>query len=139
MDYINSLENSLSLKELIRGVQQELIESQKERQEKGDPSLFEVEKLTLEINFVVTRSQGGKGSFEVKVLTFGGFNLGGEGNFQQQKIHKITLSLKAVPPSKTAPETSGGGGGGGGRGPQDHLHDMASGFAPSFPDKENAF
>jgi hypothetical protein len=92
-------ESSLSLKELIRRVQIELMESQGEREARGDAPLFEVESLTLEVNFVVTRSKGGSGGFEFKVLTFGGINVGGDVERQEQQTHKITLSLKAIPGS----------------------------------------
>jgi hypothetical protein len=88
--------DSLSLKQLIRRVTQELVESQREREESGGPALFEVEKLTLEVNFVVTKSKSAKGGFDFRVLTFGGINAGASGEHQEQEIHKIVLSLKVV-------------------------------------------
>ncbi|HSK74544.1 MAG TPA: trypco2 family protein [Pyrinomonadaceae bacterium] len=109
MKTVNEEQNTLSLKELIRRVQQELVDSQKEREEKGDDALFEVEKLTLEVNFVVTRSNDAKGSLDFKVLTVGGISLGGGKNYQQQQVHKIILSLKAIP-DKPKKRIIGGGG-----------------------------
>lgn len=90
------MENSLSLKDLIRRVQVELTESQLEREQRGEPALFEVESLTLEVNFVVTKSRGGSGGFEFKVLTFGGIKADGDVEHQEQQVHKIVLSLKAI-------------------------------------------
>ena len=90
------MENSLSLKNLIRRVQVELMESQLEREQRGEAALFKVESLTLEVNFVVTKSMGGSGGFEFKVLTFGGIKAGGDVEHQEQQTHKIILSLKTV-------------------------------------------
>ena len=99
------LQNSLSLKELIFRVQQELVESQAEREARGEDALFQVEKLVLEVNFVVTQSMEGKGGLEFKVLTLGGVNIGGNKGYQQQQVHKITLSL-TVAPHKTKTDKS---------------------------------
>jgi hypothetical protein len=97
------VKESLSLKELIRRVQEELAESQEEREKRGDQALFEVEKLVLEVNFAVTRSAKVNGRLEFKVLTLGGVNAGGGHDYEQQRVHKITLSLKAVPPAPGHP------------------------------------
>jgi Trypsin-co-occurring domain 2 len=90
-------QTSLSLKELIRRVQKELIESQREREEDGQKAIFEVEKLTLEVHFIVAQSSEGKGGIDFKILTFGGANVSGGRNYQNQQIHKIILSLKVIP------------------------------------------
>lgn len=42
-----------------------------------NPRAKPVERLTLEVNFVVTRSKGASGGFEFKVLTFGGLKADG--------------------------------------------------------------
>jgi hypothetical protein len=99
----DSKENSLSLKELIRRVQAELVESQHERESRGEAALFEVESLTLEVNFVVTKSKGASGGFDFRVLTFGGIKAGGDIERQEQQTHKIILSLKTVSGSERIP------------------------------------
>ncbi|MEK6283163.1 MAG: trypco2 family protein [Acidobacteriota bacterium] len=93
----DSTESSLSLKEMIRRVQTELMESQLEREASGLPALFAVDGLTLEVNFVVTKSKGASGGFDFKVLTFGGIKAGGDLEHQEQQTHKIILSLKGNP------------------------------------------
>lgn len=89
-------ESSLSLKEMIRRVQSELTQSHFERKASGIPALFEVERLTLEVNFVVTKSKGASGGFDLKVLTFGGIKADADFDHQEQQTHKIVLSLKVT-------------------------------------------
>lgn len=98
--------NSLSIRELIRQVQLELTESQRERQARGEAALFKVEKMDLEVNFVVSRSTEGTGGFSFQVLTLGGVNVGGGKTYQQQQVHRITLSLKVA--SQKGEEEYGG-------------------------------
>lgn len=83
---------SLFIKDLIRKVQTELIESQRERETAGEEPIFQINHLTIEVNFVVTESKDAHGDFDFKVITAGGSK-----TIDQQQVHKITLSLKAVP------------------------------------------
>jgi hypothetical protein len=83
---------SLFIMELIRRVHQELLDSKKERERDGQEAIFEVEKLTVEVNFVVTEEKTAKGGLDFKVITA---DVGKQ--YQQQQIHKITLSLTALP------------------------------------------
>lgn len=83
----------LFIGELIRQVQNELIESQTQRELEGQSALFEVESLTVEVHFVVSSSSTGKGGFDLKIIT-----LGGEKAYKEEQIHKITLTLKSISP-----------------------------------------
>jgi hypothetical protein len=85
----------LFIGELIRRVQDELVESQIQRESEGMTALFEVESLTVEVNFVVSASSTGKGGFDLKILTLGGENL-----YKEDQVHKITLTLKALSPEE---------------------------------------
>lgn len=78
----------LSIKELVTAVSQELIASQKEREARGDPALFRIDEMTLEISFVVTKSAGGKGGFDLTVIT-----ASAGAKYESQEIHKVTLSF----------------------------------------------
>jgi len=89
--------NSLFVKDLIRRVHQELLDSQKERQECEEGPMFEVERLTIEVNFVVTHSTEAHGGLDFKIITIGGAGVGANAEYQHQQVHKITLSLVAVP------------------------------------------
>jgi hypothetical protein len=91
-------EQSLSIKELIRRVQRELIASQKEREAANEEALFQVDKLDLEVHFVVTKSTKAEGGFSLQVLTLGGFHAGTSRNSEEQQVQKLTLSLKAASP-----------------------------------------
>ena len=76
----------LSIKELVTAVSHELISSQKEREARGDPALFRIDEMTLEISFVVTKSAGGKGGFDLTVIT-----ASAGAKYESKEIHKVTL------------------------------------------------
>lgn len=86
----NGSADSLSIKRLLQKVRQELIESQKETEKSGQKALFVVDRLDLEINFVVTKTTEAQGGFAIQVLT-----LGGRRAHEHQETHRITLSLRA--------------------------------------------
>ena len=91
------LKNGVSLSDVIRAVQNELIRSQTQRQQRGILPLFKTEKLTLEANCVVTRDMSAKG--EVKLLTLlPGVDLNADANFSAEKsvIQKITIEFAVV-------------------------------------------
>jgi hypothetical protein len=86
---------SLSLKELIHAVRDELIASEEERVNDDKPALFEFETLDIEVHFVVTKGRLAKRGFSLKVLPFLPFGADAQvtGDFQKQQAHKITLSV----------------------------------------------
>lgn len=88
---VDDLEGSLFLKELLMRVQRELRESQQERQERGEEAIFEVERLTLEVNFVAQVDREMQGGLDLKIVT-----AGGAVSYQNQQIHKIVLELVGV-------------------------------------------
>ena len=83
---------SLSIKDLISRVQQELIDSQMERKKAGRESLFEVKNLTIEINFVVTTTTNKQGELDLKLVTVGAGK-----QYENQQVQKIILELSAIP------------------------------------------
>ena len=83
---------SVSVKDLIHRVSQDLIESQTEREKSGRKPLFEVETLTIEINFVVTTTTDAKGEIDLHLVTVDGGQ-----QYENQQVQKITLQLKAIP------------------------------------------
>lgn len=91
-------ENQLSIKTLIRSVTDELLASRQERLASGDPAVFEVEDLTLEISFVATTSKSGGGGFQFWVVKADG-NI----KYDDQAVHRIVLKLKAAEPSDDEP------------------------------------
>ncbi|MEU0092452.1 trypco2 family protein [Kribbella sp. NPDC006257] len=88
---VADLEGSLFLKELLARVQRELRESQQERQERGEGAIFEVERLTLEVNFVAQVDREIQGGLDLQIVT-----AGGSASYQNQQIHKIVLELVGV-------------------------------------------
>jgi len=91
------MSESIFVKDLIRRVHQELLESQQEREKSGEHPIFEVESLTIEVNFVIVQSKEAKGEVGFKLITVAEGDLGGTKSYQQQQIQKITLSLTALP------------------------------------------
>ncbi len=95
---MSDTQDQLSIKTLIRSVTSELLESRKERLEAGDPAVFEVEDLTLEISFIATTSKSGGGGFQFWVV-----KADGNVKYDDQAVHKIVLKLKAAEPSEDQP------------------------------------
>lgn len=84
-------EQNLSIKTLIRAVSDELIASRIERQVAGQPAVFEIKDLTIEVSFVVTESAGGGGGFDLKVV-----KADGNVKYEREQVQKITLTLRAL-------------------------------------------
>ena len=57
----DALSKPLFIKELIRRAHQELLESQQERIRSGEPAIFEVEKMTIEVKLRRDPIQGSGG------------------------------------------------------------------------------
>jgi hypothetical protein len=93
-------DDSLFIKDLIRRVHAELLESRAERERSGEPPIFTVQSLTLEVNFVAEKSKDVKGGLDFKVITVGGANLGGALTYHHQQVHKVTLNLLATSPGE---------------------------------------
>jgi hypothetical protein len=88
--------DSLFIKDLIRRVHDELIESRNERQQQGIDPIFSVDRLTIEANFIVEEKDVAQGGVKFKLLTFGGADAGAKLEYKQQQVHKITLELSGV-------------------------------------------
>lgn len=84
-----SFANQLQIKDVIRKVQQELTESQKEREEAGILPLFEVDSLELEIHFVARQQREGKAG-----LSFAVVDAEAEHTYSREQVQKMTLRLK---------------------------------------------
>ena len=85
------MDNYMSIKEMIRMVQDELIKSQKERIEKGQGVLFEASELEIELNTVVTMNDDGKMTISIPVIGLkGGLGISED----NQYIQKVKLKLK---------------------------------------------
>ena len=90
-------DGSVFVRELIRRVHQDLVESREERRASGSPAIFEVERLTVEVNFVAVAAKDARGGLDFKVITIGGLNVGGGKHYENQEVHKVTLELAALP------------------------------------------
>jgi hypothetical protein len=81
----------LFVRELIRRVHQELVESRAQRERLGLSPIFEVESMTIEVNFVASESKEAQGGLDFKLIT-----AGAKRQYDQQQIHKMTLVLTAT-------------------------------------------
>ena len=91
-------EKDLSIKTLIRAVTDELLASRDERLAAGQPAVFQVEELTLEISFVATTSTRAGGGFQFWVV-----KADAGVKYDDQSIHKIVLKLKTAEPGGAEP------------------------------------
>jgi hypothetical protein len=77
-------------------VQDELIESQRKRQEAGKPALFKTDKLTIEAHCVFAKKSSENAGMGFRLLSLvdvnGGIHHGVENSF----VQKITLELKVA-------------------------------------------
>lgn len=88
---------SLFIEDLISKVHDELLQARRKREQRGDPAIFEVQDMTLEVHFVAQRAADYNGGIDLKIVTVGGVSAGGARHYSDQQIHKITLNLTAVP------------------------------------------
>jgi Trypsin-co-occurring domain 2 len=88
---------SLFIEDLISKVHDELLQARRKREQRGDPAIFEVSDMTLEVHFVAQRDTDYSGGIDLKIVTVGGVNAGAARHYSDQQIHKITLNLTAVP------------------------------------------
>lgn len=87
----NDFTDNIRIKDVIRKVQQELAESQKEREDKGEPPLFEVESLELEIHFVARKTTDAKVGLSLPVV-----DAGGSKNYSNEQVQRLKIRLKAI-------------------------------------------
>lgn len=83
----------LGVQDLIEKVKTELAKTEESRISKGQIPLLELKDFDLEINFVVTESYKGSGTFGFKVVT-----LGGQTDVSSEKIQKIKLHMTVAQP-----------------------------------------
>jgi len=102
-------ERPLQLQDLIRQVRTELTRAVCERERGNEPRMFVVEKLTLEVNFVIENEQTLDGGGKTNLLAVE-FNASGEKRYKTEQVHKVTLELSPYNPepatSKKEPATT---------------------------------
>jgi hypothetical protein len=84
-------DEGLSIRALIREVTREVLSSQADRIASGDPAVFEVNDLTLEVSFVATSSKKAGGGFDLKVV-----KADAGMQYDKESIHKVSLKLVSV-------------------------------------------
>ena len=96
------MQDYISISELIRMIQNELIDSQKERLKENQPVLFQTSELEIELNTVVTQSAEETCTLGIPIFN-GEFNMGDNSQVSQ----KITLKLKVEDMVPSGPEEAG--------------------------------
>lgn len=87
----DQIHESLSLREFIQAVRDDLVEAEEERIESGHDPLFKVDSLEIEASIVVTDKVEGGGGLKIQVLSFGASR-----GRENEAAHKINLKLSAV-------------------------------------------
>ena len=92
----------LGIKDLIRDVREELAESERART-KEEAAMFRVEEFDLEISFIVRADikQAGKANYQVLTVDT-------EARTARENVQKLTLRMKAEPPTKGVASASAG-------------------------------
>ncbi len=85
------MENLMTIKELIRMVQSDLIEAQKERISAGESPLFETSELELELNTVLTKNDNGNVILAVPI-----FKAQLSSDYSNQYTQKIKLKFSVA-------------------------------------------
>ncbi len=88
---MNDIDRDITVGELIRKVSDELLESREERILAGQPPVFEVDTMDIEISFVVTASKSGSGGIDLKVLR-GDLSK----SYEDQAVQRVVVHLKAT-------------------------------------------
>ena len=91
----------IGLKELIRSIHTELVESQADREQTGMPPLFSVNGLDLEMHFTVSETGHTGGKIDLKIIS-----VGSDHTIKEEQIHRITLHLRALDPEPYPRPTS---------------------------------
>lgn len=86
---------AIGIPTLVEQVRSELIESERERVRKGQPPLFEMKSVDIEVAFVVKRTDKLGAKFSVSVV-----DLDAARDFSSEKTHRMTLHL-ALPAAET--------------------------------------
>lgn len=82
-------DEGIALKELLRQIQKELVDSENERKKHGFEPLFKVHSLDIQAHFVLKKTTKGKGLFDLKLIT-----IGGERTLAKEMVHTISLHLE---------------------------------------------
>jgi len=81
--------NDLTISEIIRKVQQELVKSEELRRNAGIPPIFQTKSFDLTIAFEIKKDVGGKGSVNLAVVTA---DLGASA--EKTSTHSVTLHFE---------------------------------------------
>lgn len=109
----------LLLTDLIRQVRQELTTAFEEHRQSGQPSIFTVESVALEVNVTVQRDEALKAGGSARLVVVD-LEAGGEKTLSASQVHKVTVQLSVHAPKLSTGSDeliqlyrpAGGGGGG---------------------------
>jgi len=87
----------LLLTDLIRQVRQELTTAFEEHKQSGQPSIFTVESVALEVNVTVQRDETLKAGGGAKLVVVD-LEAGGEKTLSASHVHKVTVQLSVHAP-----------------------------------------
>ena len=82
----------IGISNLVERVRTELRQAEEKRLNDNDPSLFKLENVDLEINFVIKHSGTANAGITLEPVT-----VGGQTEVSAEKVQKVTLHLKTNP------------------------------------------
>ncbi len=86
----------ITLHEAIRTIQDELIQSEAERKQKGIPTLFKTEKLVIELSCVFTESENAEITGNISAMSVVSLDSKLSSTTASEKVHKITIEFSTT-------------------------------------------
>jgi len=100
----NNTKVSIPLKAVIRSIQNQLIESEKEREEMNLPGIFSVKEIEIEMSFVVEKSISAEAQANIVIV-----DAEGSVNYRKEEINRIKLTLSTDSNTNAFEQILGGG------------------------------
>lgn len=86
----------ITLHEAIRSIQDELIKSQQEREQKGIPPLFVTEKLTIELSCAFTENDSTDTKGGINALSVFALDTASTKSVSSERVQKVILEFKTI-------------------------------------------
>lgn len=86
----------ITLHEAIRIIQDELIMSEVEREQKGIPALFKTEKLVIELSCIFTELKNAETTGNINAMSIVSLDSKLSSAVSSEKIHKITVEFSTA-------------------------------------------
>ena len=88
---MKSKEAGVEVLDLVKGLRDAIESSQEALKERGQDAMFQIDKVEAEIHFVVEKTAGAGGGFNIHFVT-----IGAKGSYKKENVHTLKLTLSPV-------------------------------------------